>query len=390
MGLFSYSNFKLALYGYINSKWLKIPANIAVCRSYLSAATKLSERTKAVSMISLAQVLGFIFGPALQTAVVPLGNDGVWLIRDKLKLDMYTAVGWINVIFAIINFTLFLPAIFKEKKIAAKEAMQLQGVETEKETYKGQKPDYLSVWTLIVAFFVLVFNFMLLETLGTSLTMDQFAWSKAEALYYMGIIMSVGAIIAIFTFLLINPLCKFFPEVKVMIWGGFFFMVLGRVLFIPWGPDSPPIYDDSERLEMLHNKSICDNFNSNLTKFYDCLSSIPRENETSPDFRETFRDFWEFKNAFSIYCNQSDIFDYLETTGFWRNGTKVSRKNCDDVPELVGCPSSQEWCFTTPGMTMTQFIIGYALTALGYPIGVTLIQTIFSKILGPRPQVSYF
>lgn len=38
-------------------------ANIAVCRSYLSAATKLDERTQAVSMVSFAQVLGFIVGP---------------------------------------------------------------------------------------------------------------------------------------------------------------------------------------------------------------------------------------------------------------------------------------------------------------------------------------
>lgn len=35
---------------------------------------------------------------------------------------------------------------------------------------------------------------------------------------------------------------------------------------------------------------------------------------------------------------------------------------------------------------MTQFLLGYFLTCIGYPIGVTLIQTIFSKILGPRPQ----
>jgi hypothetical protein len=38
-------------------------ASIAVCRSYLSAATKLKERTGAVSMVSLAQVLGFVVGP---------------------------------------------------------------------------------------------------------------------------------------------------------------------------------------------------------------------------------------------------------------------------------------------------------------------------------------
>jgi hypothetical protein len=40
-----------------------ISASIAVCRSYLSAATKLEERTGAVSMVSLAQVLGFVVGP---------------------------------------------------------------------------------------------------------------------------------------------------------------------------------------------------------------------------------------------------------------------------------------------------------------------------------------
>lgn len=40
-----------------------ISASIAVCRSYLSAATKIKERTAAVSMVSLAQVLGFVVGP---------------------------------------------------------------------------------------------------------------------------------------------------------------------------------------------------------------------------------------------------------------------------------------------------------------------------------------
>lgn len=34
----------------------------------------------------------------------------------------------------------------------------------EKDTWKAIKPDYLASWTLICAFFVLVFNFVLLET----------------------------------------------------------------------------------------------------------------------------------------------------------------------------------------------------------------------------------
>lgn len=44
-------------------------------------------------MISLAQVLGFVIGPAIQAAVVPLGDEGVWLVTHKLKLNMYTATG---------------------------------------------------------------------------------------------------------------------------------------------------------------------------------------------------------------------------------------------------------------------------------------------------------
>lgn len=78
-------------------------------------------------MVSLAQVLGFVIGPALQAAVVPLGDTGVWLVPNKLKLDMYTAAGWINVIMGILNFCMFLPAVFTEHRIAAKEAMMLQG-----------------------------------------------------------------------------------------------------------------------------------------------------------------------------------------------------------------------------------------------------------------------
>ncbi|GBP01842.1 Major facilitator superfamily domain-containing protein 8 [Eumeta japonica] len=179
-------------------------ANIAVCRSYLSAATRLSERTKAVSMVSLAQVLGFIIGPGLQAVVTPLGSEGYVWLWGGMVFNMYTACGWINVVMSVGNFIMFLPTIFEERKIAAREIMVMQGKSSEKETWKSIKPDYVSAWTLIVAF-CFSFNFVLLETLGTSLTMDQFAWSNDEALWYMGILMSVGAIIALITKRLIPP-----------------------------------------------------------------------------------------------------------------------------------------------------------------------------------------
>lgn len=139
-------------------------ANIALCRSYLSAATRLKERTHAVSMVSLAQVLGFIIGPGLQALVTPLGRKGQVWFWGAMHVNMYTASGWINVIMSLGNFVMFLPGFFEEHRIAAREIMVMQGGTSERETWKAIKPNYYSAWTLIVAFFVLVFNFVLLET----------------------------------------------------------------------------------------------------------------------------------------------------------------------------------------------------------------------------------
>ena len=71
------------------------------------------------------QVLGFVVGPALQTAVTPLGDEGATLLG--LPMNMYTAAGWINVLMGLLNFCLFLPCSFKEHKIAAREAMRDHG-----------------------------------------------------------------------------------------------------------------------------------------------------------------------------------------------------------------------------------------------------------------------
>lgn len=325
-------------------------------------------------MISLAQTLGFVFGPALQAAVVPLGNKGVWLIPQKLKLNMYTAAGWINVVFSLFNCYLFLPSVFKEHKIAAREAMLKQGKEKEEDTWKQHKPDYFAIWTLLVSFFVLVFNFMLLETLGTPVTMDQFAWTKAESLKYMGILLSVAAILAIVTFAGLTPLSKIFSEVKIMIWGGFLLMVIGRAIYIPWGTDPPKTYDSQEKLNVTsqceYHLEALRQYNVTLegeSNYYLFNNEIVLNNNNGSDF-------------VAEYLNLSEL-EHLRLNKSMENALKL----CSI--EFLGCPSDQEWCSYTPAMTVTQFILGYILTVFGYPTAVTLIQTIFSKILGPRPQV---
>lgn len=229
---------------------------------------------------------------------------------------MYTAPGWVNFFLGVINFFLFLPFVFKDRRVAAREQMILHGKESEKETWKAIKPDYLTSWALIFSLFVFVFNFVLLESLGTPLTMEQFAWTKTEALKNMAILMTCGGAIACVTFVMISPLCKKFKENHVLIIGGFLLMVLGRLVHIPYGNEMPKIAVDREFL-----------YSNGTIGVYD-----------------------------------------------------------EDDPKVLGCPSSQDWCETTPVLGFPAFVLGYLLTSVGYPIGLTLIATIFSKVLGPRPQ----
>jgi ceroid-lipofuscinosis MFS transporter 7 len=113
-------------------------------------------------MLTLAQTLGFIFGPFLQGIFTPLGNEGYQMVFG-LPFSMYTAPGWLNVLLALCNLFFFLPRHFQDKRVAAREQMIIHGNENEKAAWKSIKPDYLVAWTLIFSLFVFVFNFVLLE-----------------------------------------------------------------------------------------------------------------------------------------------------------------------------------------------------------------------------------
>lgn len=177
---------------------------------------------------------GFIFGPLIQGMFTPLDNG---FMLWGMPVNMYTAPGWSNVVLGILNIFLFL-YVFEDHKIAARENMLNQGLKTEKEAWKSIKPDHVASWALIFSLFAFVFNFVLLESLGTPLTMENFAWSNKEALRNMAYIMGIGGIVSTAMFFAISPLCKRFKESNVLIYGGFVLMVLGRIAHIPYG-DTP-------------------------------------------------------------------------------------------------------------------------------------------------------
>lgn len=215
-------------------------ANIAVSRSYIAAATKLDERTFALSMASLAQVAGFIVGPLLQTAFTLLGENG-YVIFDTFTLSMYTAPGWINVILGVVNMAIFIPQLFKDHNIAVREQMMVQGKENAKETWKSEKIDYLLAWSLIFSYFIVAFNLVILESLGTPLTKDQFAFSNEETLKWNGILIGVGALLSCAIFCLLPAICRILKEIDILIWGGLLIMVIGKFVYIPFRTETPQL-----------------------------------------------------------------------------------------------------------------------------------------------------
>ena len=68
-------------------------------------------------------------------------------------------------------------------------------------------------------------------------------------------------------------------------------------------------------------------------------------------------------------------------------GTPGERIPCSDTQENGCC--ALEWCKEQPAMTVVQFVVGWVIFAVGYPFRSSLMQSIFSKILGPVPQVKH-
>uniref|UniRef100_A0A671TRL1 Major facilitator superfamily domain containing 8 n=1 Tax=Sparus aurata TaxID=8175 RepID=A0A671TRL1_SPAAU len=57
--------------------------------------------------------------------------------------------------------------------------------------------------------------------------------------------------------------------------------------------------------------------------------------------------------------------------------------------EPTGCPYDQTWCQYTPAIHLAQYISSDFLIGVGYPACNVMSYTLYSKILGPKPQGVY-
>lgn len=89
-----------------------------------------------------------------------------------------------------------------------------------------------------------------------------------------------------------------------------------------------------------------------------------------------------------LYSESNEIFDepsVIHTTELPMTTDSVS--NNAHTVEAVGCPEVYKWCAYTPIVSFPQFLLGTFLIVIGYPTCNVMSYTLYSKILGPKPQV---
>ncbi|XP_044537155.1 major facilitator superfamily domain-containing protein 8 isoform X1 [Gracilinanus agilis] len=306
--------------------------NVAVVRSYIAGATSLQERTSAMANTSASQALGFILGPVFQTCFALIGEKGVTWQTIDLQVNMYTAPVLLGALLGVVNIVLIF-AVLREHRVDD-SGRQCKSVNFEEanpeEVHDAQGSiDQVAVITTNILFFIILFIFALFETIATPLTMDMYAWTREQAVLYNGIILAALGVEAVIVFMGIKILSKRTGE-RMLLLGGFIIVFIGFFILLPWGNQFPKI-----QWEDLHNNTISD---------------------TSSGERVTY---------------------------FW----KLSAGNSSEGP--TGCPVKQSWCLSTPMIHLAQFLVAAVLIGMGYPTCNVMSYTLYSKILGPKPQGVY-
>ncbi|XP_055620047.1 major facilitator superfamily domain-containing protein 8-like isoform X1 [Toxorhynchites rutilus septentrionalis] len=274
-----------------------------IYRAYMSAATTVAERTKTLSYLALAHTSGLLFGSVFQAIFSILGEDG-YRFLGVFHVNMYTAAGWFCVLLGIVNLILMHPSIFQDQNVALKEAIKNNEVATTEKVLKSTELIGLPISMMLMAFALLMFLYTAWQTLLSPIALDQFNWTNEESLFYLGILMTAGALISCVLFLLLDFLCKRFSESNVLVYGAMLALFFSQILMIPVGNE--PITATSDGLNATNGNS--------------------------------------------------------------------------------SCPSIQDWCRWIPPVGKIQFTIAYTLLCTAFSIGTTLSQSVFSKLLGPRPQ----
>lgn len=82
------------------------------------------------------------------------------------------------------------------------------------------------------------------------------------------------------------------------------------------------------------------------------------------------------------------IFRYYLSAIYPLNGSQELSPHVSPSDTTLGCRyPTLKWCTSVPKLHLFQYILGAFIFTLGYPAAFVFCFTIFSKVLGPKPQV---
>uniref|UniRef100_A0A1A8KFK7 Major facilitator superfamily domain containing 8 n=1 Tax=Nothobranchius kuhntae TaxID=321403 RepID=A0A1A8KFK7_NOTKU len=300
--------------------------NVAVVRSYIAGATSLKERTGAMANMSACQALGFILGPALQACLSFIGEKGVKVNVIDLQLNMYTTPALLAAAFGLINILLVL-LVFKEHSVD-EEGRNVQSI-----NYSSE--DRVSL-------------------LGeTEESIDHFAVLISNVLFF-----TIMFIFAVFE-TIATPL-----SMDMFAW--------------------------TRKEAVLYNGIImCGiGFQSILV-----FLAVKAASQRYGDRPVLLVGFSVILCGFVVLLPWGNHFPKIQWADL-RNNSLVSRLSeislaANNSSEPTGCPYEQTWCQYTPAIHLAQYISSDILIGVGYPACNVMSYTLYSKILGPKPQGVY-
>lgn len=206
--------------------------NMALCNAYVSQATTLDERTQAMAMLAATGGIGFIVGPLIG---VSFGSMKPGYAFGPLLLDFLTMPAFCCCVLEALN-QLFIFFFFREERsrnhhavIDANSSVQTEGVNKD-----VTKADQKAVWIMMLMYFGTMVVLSVFETVGTPLTMDEYAWDAQTADVGNGVIAGGFGLLCVVVFAFVKKLAVRFGERQMLIFS-LVMTTVSMALLIPWG-----------------------------------------------------------------------------------------------------------------------------------------------------------
>ncbi|KAM3591047.1 uncharacterized protein V6R79_021219 [Siganus canaliculatus] len=300
--------------------------NVAVVRSYVAGATSLKERTSAMANMSACQALGFILGPALQACLSFIGEKGVMVKFVDLQLNMYTAPAFLAAVFGIINILLVV-LVLREHRVDD-HGRHVQAI-----NYISEDRDDISE--------------------ETEESIDQVAVLTSNMLFF--IVMFIFAVFETIATPLSMDMFSWTRK-EAVLYNGIIICGIGFESILVFLVVKVASQRVGDRPVLLAGLAII---------FCGFFILLPWGNHY-PKIQ------WADLKNNSLLSKMSEA-------------TLASNSSL----EPTGCPYDQAWCQYTPAIHLAQYISSDILIGIGYPACNVMSYTLYSKILGPKPQGVY-